>query len=144
MEVKNLELTPELKKALNGYMAIDIDSTFRFTPDAFKALPDDKRPVFILREPSGEEIAELDDKTGYVYRDFESGNTKMELRTGCHRFGLLKFCVTGWENYFDTNGKYIPFSKDEIKRLPVKLQTDLQKAISARRSISEDEKRGLE
>ena len=143
MEVKNLEMTEELRKKLNSFLAITPESTFKYTPTVFKGLPPKQWPVFTLHYLDGEELAMFEGQAGYaVYSD---KGREFHGTPGVYRINLLKKGIENWKNYLDRNGKQIEFKGEEsIKVLPVDLQNDLMNAIIEQTELSPEELRSLE
>ena len=139
MDTISVEMTEETKKKLKTFAPIDVDAEWDYTPEAYKAsgLSQEKRPVFRLREPSGEKLAELEDQAGRVLR--EDGQVHYQLKLGTHRISMLKYCVIGWKNY---GKEYVDASS--IKLLPPALQHDLKEEIERHMTLNGEEKRGLE
>jgi hypothetical protein len=143
-------MTKELKEKLNGYLAITPDNTFKYVPAIYRDkknnIPKKMWPVFTLKILDGQQIAEIEDNSGYIVTDMTNFN-KREFHgmSGTKRIETLKKGIVGWTNLRDSAGKVINYiDETSIKLLAGPMQLDLVNAITEQTNLSEDELRGLE
>jgi hypothetical protein len=149
MEQRDLELTPELKEKLAAYMAITPDREFKYVPAIQRKLVKDKKQwaVFLLKTLDGEQIAELEDSSGYSVLDMQNPNKReWHSGSGTHRIKILKMGLIGWKNYKDKDFKMLPFESVEksVRFLSEPMKIELCNAITENMTLTEDELRGLE
>jgi hypothetical protein len=150
MEQINLELTKELKEKLSAYMAITPDNTFKYVPVIYR----DKKnniskklwPIFILKILDSQEIAEIEDNSGFVVYDKKNPDkTEWHGLSGTKRLEILKKGISNWNNFKDVKGNNIIYSNEsDIRILPIALQIELVNAITEQTQLTEDELRSLE
>ena len=141
-------MTPELKAKLEEYAAITPDNTWPYVPKIYRDnIPNKKQwPVFILKVLDGQQIAEIEDASGFiVYDKINPSKSEWHGMSGTKRIETLKKGISTWKNYKDKDGRLVEY-KDEssIKLLSEKLKVELINAITERLTLSEDELRSLE
>ena len=140
---EELEMTPErIKKIEDAYRPIDISGTFIYVPVAFRDLPIEKRPIFSLKKLDSLTVLRSEDKL-YTKVYEESGKSRIDVSRGAFMAHVCILGIIGWRNYFSL--KFEEEIKEKlISMLPADLLRELANAISERREMTEDEKRGLE
>lgn len=162
MEEKILEMTPELRDKLKGFLAFSVETPFAYVPKIFREnLPKENWPVFMLRSKNGLEIAKLEDNSGFLTVDEANKSTSFHPQSGTSRLNTLATGIIKFKNYPMEDGALISYDSklktlvvggksrtaqinDAIKHLPVDIQRDLQNAINERDTLAEEELRGLE
>jgi hypothetical protein len=151
METKEIVITEELKKKLSGYLGFQVETDFQYTPKIFKDVPRELWPTFTLKSKNGLDMADIEDKTGYIeYDTKDSTKSKLVMQSGKVRVDTLRKGLVKVENFITENGTVISFDCSKqpvdnlIKMLPTRLQVELQEAINERNVLSSDEKLGLE
>lgn len=145
MQVRNIELTPELTAKLRSFSPIKPDETFPYTPAVWRdeSIPKELRPEFILRPLSGIEALESgDDMRGTVKYD-KDGQSEMLFNHGKYVLSVCRKGIVGWSNYIDIEtGKEIKY-ENSLKCLPQDLLRELSNTILSRGRLTEEEIAGL-
>lgn len=150
METKNVELTEELKSKLKsaGQIGFQVDCTFKYVPKFYRdpknEIPKSLWPIFTLRSKNGLEIAEAEDKAGYINLETK----KYISESGSLRIETLRNGIVDVKNFICEDGSILSCKNkliDElIKSLPIALQIELQNAINERSQLTSEELLGLE
>lgn len=148
-ETVDLKLTPEMAEKLKGFLAIDVNAKFKYVPKAYRngdGIPKEFWPIFTLNGKDAIDLAKAEDSAGVMEIDPESGKlTRYIPRAGSSRITTLKDGIDRWKNFRNEKGELIEYvNSDSISCLPVPLQTELQDAINERKTLTEEELRGLE
>lgn len=168
---KDITLTADLKAKLNGFMAFELKAPFKYIPKVFRdpknEIPKSFWPTFILTSKSGTELAEIEDMSGYMVLNQDTGKTEMHLQSGKLRVVTLERGICEVKNYIMEDGSKLDFNKDTnivkittqdgrsnvlkgksvdyiIERMPIALQMELQDAINDRKTLSDEELLSLE
>jgi hypothetical protein len=154
MDVKDVRLTDEMKAKLKDFLGFDVEATFPYVPKAFrrKDVPNELKPIFILRSKNGLDVAKAEDASGYFEYDAEQkGKSKLVMQSGSARVETLRKGIVKIKNFIMENGKAISFDSSKetnidevIKRIRPKLQVELQEAINERAVMATEELLGLE
>lgn len=168
MDTKDLRLTPEMLEKLKGSIGFDIRDTFVYVPLAFRenGIPKSLWPVFTLKSKDGLEIAEVEDKSGYI--EYKDNASYYHSCSGSHRVAILEkgikkikglplengttfldydgdtLLVTIRDGNGVVNTKKLAEEKEIVRYINTKLQVELQNAINERSTLTEEERRGLE
>jgi len=108
---------------------------YYYQPEEYKALPKDKRAIFILR------LLTIGDNE--VYRNQDNYNCIKESYDYNVVTDTVKKCLIGWENYRGNFGKELKFNGNCEKSVPVQLQIKLHQNIQENTGLTDDEKTGL-
>jgi hypothetical protein len=143
-------LTEDQRKKLNGLLAFDVDSEFKYVPLAWREKDAEGNylfakelwPVFNLKGMDAFELAQVEDNSGEFIH--AASEFKFRGRSGEKRITTLKNGVKGWKNFRNEKMEIVEY-KDEtsIGCLPINLQIELQNAINERKTLTEEELRGL-
>ena len=161
METEDKVLDNETRKKLaeTGMLGFTDNPEFIYVPEAFRKkddsgeykIPKEHWPMFMLKAKDGIESAKMEDGMGYM--EYESGSSKSRWisKSGSRRIVILREGIKGWKNWYDTEGKEIPFRNnngaihnDSLKKLPVPLAIELTNAITDHISLTPEELEGLE
>jgi len=164
MEEKKMELTPEVKNKLKGFIGFQTDSIFKYVPKVFRDLendiPKNLWPIFTLKSKDGIELAKIEDNIGDMKFDVITQETSMALKSGNTRITTLEYGIKKVNNFILDNGSVVSFENEElnidgdikkhrkvkeiIKLMPINLQKELQDVINERSELSQEELEGLE
>ena len=160
----NVQLTPELRERLRGFLGYDAVSTFPFVPPVFRErdaqgnwlFPKTLWPVFTLKAKDGLEVSQLEDRAGYTEYSLNDIMTRRYVSTsGSFRIDTIRRGVKGWRNLLQDDLKTpVPFQPDYIgpdgllteegvRVIPVRMQVVLQEAINERSTLTQEELQGL-
>jgi hypothetical protein len=140
MMIKDVELTEEQMRAIDGYKPIPVGKNFRYVPKAYKTLPSHIQPTFILRYVAGTKLMEEEDTLhGTTLIDKEG--TKMSMQRGKFIVNICRHGIIGWENYF-VGEEEVVYDKT-LACLPQRLLSELCDAITERQSLDDAELLGL-
>ena len=160
MEIENKILDNDTRKMLSeaGALGFTENVEFKYVPEIFREKNEDGTykidkkywAIFLLKGKDGIEVQKMEDGLGYMEYDKE-GTRKYVTKTGLTRITLLTDCIKGWKNWFDAEGKEIPFRENNgkitshsLKRIPITLSMELANAITDRTTLSEEELLGLD
>lgn len=160
----NVQLTPELRERLRGFLGYDAASTFPFVPPVFRErdaqglwlFPQSLWPVFTLKAKDGLEVSQLEDRAGYTEYNLSDIMVRRYVSTsGSFRIDTLRRGVRGWRNLFledlRTPVPFLPeylgvdglLTEEAVRVIPVRLQVVLQEAINERSTLTAEELQGL-
>lgn len=151
-ETEEKKLSPELLAELQKVKGLTTTHEFLYVPKVYRkagvdVIPKSEWPIFKLKGKDGVEIAEAEDKAGYV----DSSTTNIHLTVGTQRIETLKKHILGWKNFKDRDGNEIPcvikageVYKTNLARIPVELQKELHEAINEQSVLTQEELEGLE
>ena len=164
MSETNIQLTPEVRERLRGFLGFDTQSSFFYVPKMFR-FKDDKNafivpknlwPTFELKAKDGVEISNLEDQIGYTeYNLMNPMERKYISKAGFFRMETLRRGIRRWKNFLmEDLVTQIPFkpeylgedgllTEDAIRVIPVRLQAELCEAINERSTLTEEELMGL-
>lgn len=135
-------ISPEYLAKIRKFTAIRPNETFLFVPEAFRDMPDNLKPRFVLKPISGEEAMQFSDlMRGEVSVD--AGKALVSVKRGAYTINVVRAGLVSWENYYDLEGRQVPFTKGNIESLPVALLEELSDAITGRSSLTKEEVLGL-
>ncbi len=167
METKELIITDEIRKRLQGFMGFEVDNTFTYVPKVYREkdasgayfIPKAMWPVFTLKSKDGVEIAEAEDNAGYISIGKNSDEQKFHMQSGSLRLQALEACLVSFKNLPLEDGRTLEWvngrasfsgatwndmtKRDVLRYLPVKLQVELQNAINERSTLAPEEVQGL-
>ena len=139
MGIQTIDLTPELRKRLDGFLPIPVTGTFDYTPRAFRDLPREQWPKFHLKYLDGATVMRSQDM---LYgRVVSNGGDAPELVVKRGEF-VVYVCekgIAGWDGYFGLEYK----DKGSIGLLPPSLLEELSNAITERKTLESEEQLGL-
>lgn len=171
METQEVKLTEEMRSKLRGTIGFDVSAEFPYVPLAFRdvknEIPKELWPIFTLKSKDGIQIAEAEDNAGEMIYDDRKKETKMQMKSGSQRLKTLESGIRKVKSYPLEDGRLINFDlsrreiiivdtqgrtdttkgvtvRDLIKFIPVDLQVELQNTINERKTLTEEELRGLE
>lgn len=108
----------ETKKSLIGLLPFDIGARYSFTPERFSGVPEDFRPVYILKALTRKEAQDARKCFLSLIEDKEVNNEAISEIAG--RF------LVAWENQYDCGtGEPIPFNHGNVSKLPVFVIRDI-------------------
>ena len=150
MEEEIRTLSPELEEKLRAVRGFSQKAKFLYVPEVYRqnanVIPKKEWPIFELKGKDGIDLADSEDDLGH-----ELKNGKVYTSTGEVRIKVLKSNILGWKNFLDTENKEIVFVKDSdgvtttcIARLTSVLQVELNVAINAHSTLTQEELEGLE
>lgn len=143
MDQRNVNISPEYLAKIRRFTAIRPEELFRYTPKVFREIPDDLRPVFILRPISGEDTLKLSDKmSGEIEFEKDSGSSRVTMHKGEFIASVCRRGIVGWENFYDAKGNIVPYA-NSIDILPRRLLEELADAVLDFAQLSEEEILGL-
>jgi hypothetical protein len=142
METKEIVISKEYLDRIRKFTAIRPSETFVYVPIVFRDMPEEQRPKFILKPISGEDALRFaDSMRGEV--TVEEGKAQVSVKRGEYTINVVRKGLSGWENYYDCNGKNISFSRDAFENLPLALMEELSDIITSRSGLTEEEVLGL-
>lgn len=163
-EISNVQLTPEIRERLRGFLGFDTEATFPYVPKIFRykdekgnyIVPKNLWPIFELKPKDGVEINNLEDQIGHTEYNLSNPLERRYVsRAGLFRTETLRRGIRRWKNLrmedlvgiVDFKPEYIGdgglLTEDAVRVIPIKLQVDLQEAINERSTLNEDELMGL-
>lgn len=111
-------LTEEQKKELLGFVPFSCSASDLYTPDEFKAVKEDLRPIFDLRPLSMAEMTQI--KKNSLSYNRESTPEQVNAIFESNK-DVICGCVKSWTNLYDAgSGEEIEYKKDKelFNRLP--------------------------
>lgn len=139
--MKDIVISKEYLDKIRRFSAIRPDETFQYIPLVYRDFEENIRPVFTLRPVSGEKVLRYSDEmSGEV--SSVNGSLNVKVRRGKFQINVVKDGLVKWENYYDINGRVIPFDNN-FECLPKSMITELSEAILTRASLTEEEVLGL-
>lgn len=159
--IEDKVLDNKIRKMLSeiGVLGFTENVEFKYVPKAFREKNEDSTyklekkywAVFNLKGKDGIEALKMEDGLGHMEYDDKKNKRTYISKTGSHRITLLTDCIIGWKNWFDADGREIPFrsngtkiSSHSLKRIPVLWAIELANAITERTTLSEEELQGLD
>jgi len=160
METVERVLDDATRKLLaeTGMLGFTENPKFVYVPKAFREknedgtykIPKEHWPKFHLEGKDGIESAKMEDTMGHMEFDSKTDVRRWVGKSGSKRIEILKGGIKGWENWFDNEGKEIPFRQNQsiihnesLKRIPVALAIELANAITDRITLTPEETEGL-
>ena len=119
-EVKNIELTKEIREKISEYCAIDVDGTFEYTPVAYKDLPEKFQPIFTMRYLDGIEDLQITKMHTVIQKD----SKEPTIDWSKFPIAVCQAGIISWSNYYTISGKKIKYNK-KCKGLPKALIYEL-------------------
>ncbi len=126
-------------------IALDPKSTFTYTLEDDRQLPEGQQTVFTLRGLTVAEEASVSDSMILA----TPGADEMSLRAGTHQLTVLRHGLRGWSNFMDADGKEVVFEVGKghprhvtdacLDRLLPKHRQELSNAILERGAVTEAE-----
>lgn len=123
------EMTEEVKRLMAGLLPCGNDWTIDYTPEAYKDMPDEFKPVFTLKPYSSKELKDVIAKTQTLKGD--------ALDKYAHN--VVKEHIKSWSNFIDISTQEdIEFDVDDkgiLKQelyevIPVIIQTQLMSRLT--------------
>jgi len=145
MNIKNVELTPEMESSLRLFSPIKINETFEYVPKAWREddIPKEIRPIFTLRPLSGVESIESGDDMRGTVKYAADGQSEMLFNHGKYVMSVCRKGIVGWKNYLDIDtGEEVPYEKG-LAYLSPELLRELSNVILSRGQLSPEEVTGL-
>ncbi len=153
------ETREKLVKA--GALGFTENKEFIYVPKSVREKDDngnykiDKKywPVFMLKGKDGVEAAKMEGSLGHMQMVKENGEEVQNWisKSGQVRIKTLQTGIIGWKNYYDAEGKPVPFRhnsgtvrEDCIARIPSPWAIEFTNAIVDRTILSPEELEGLE
>jgi len=170
METHDMEITPDIKEKLKGFLGFQVEAAFRYVPKVFRDnnLSKNLWPVWTLRSKDGISIAKSEDSIGYVEMDKkDTESTKYRTQSGTQRIETLREGIVSVKNFRCENGSIIEYDKTSsymkisplegepkekagadieslIKMLSAEYQIEIANAINERSTLTSEELLGLE
>lgn len=174
--VIDLILTEEQKAKLKeaGALGFNVSDSFPYVPEAYRVkdtegnfiIPKELWCVFTLKSKDGIQVAEAEDKAGYMTFDQNQKESKYVLQSGKARVENLASGILAVKNLHCEDGSTISFSKERkllitkntdgivkeqpgatiqavIKKMKGTLQLEIANAINERSMLTEEEVQGL-
>jgi hypothetical protein len=139
--MKDVVISKEYLDKIRRYAAIRPDETFQYIPLIFRDMEEANRPVFTLKPVSGEKVLRYSDEmSGECFN--VDGVLNVKVQRGKFQISVVKEGLIKWENYYDINGKEVPFNS-KMDCLPKAMIAELAEAILNRASLTEEEVLGL-
>jgi hypothetical protein len=153
VEKKDVELTEEMRKKIEQYMAIEPAAEFRYVPKVYRDkknnIPKELWPVFILRGLDGIEATLNEDRT-----ELSVVNGSYKLNTGESKLYACRHGIVSWKNLRNSKGALIPdpvknvvdgcVSDASLKQLSPSLIAEIANAVNEQSRLSPEEESGLE
>jgi len=118
-------------------IAIDPSQVYSYVPKICRDLPKDEQTSFSFTYPTGKQEAMLNDDS--IESLVKGKESRQKFKFRANDLKLLELCLKGWDNFQDANGKDVPFSKENIDRIPSKIRIEIIDKIK-----QVDEKEGEE
>ena len=124
------------RKQLLGYVPFSVNARISYTPEEYKSIPEDLRPVFELRALSQEGHVQMQKNV----RDYiaEVDSTKKSILSDNNESIFIN-CIVGWKNLFDAaTGEEIEYKCDKgiYSTFPLWLQLSITQYIKKISGIS--------
>jgi hypothetical protein len=136
-------LTEEQKKELLGYVPFSCSASDLYTPDEFKAVKEDLRPIFDLRPLNQAEMTQIKKNSLGYTRDSTPDQVNAIADNNKE---IIRECIKSWTNLYDAgSGEEIDFKKDKelFNRLPNWLINSITDRIRRISGLSSAEDLGL-
>lgn len=142
----DIRMTDEIREQLYGVLPFSQDSSVEYIPQAFKDVPDDFRPVFILRSFTKPEENQVRRTLGRMKSDSDTVSIESQAQD------TVRKCLLGWKNLWDVgSGQTVEYESDPsggcsktcFERLPSLIIVDLFLYIGKISGMMDIEKKGL-
>ena len=142
METRDITISKEYLDRIRRFTAIRPEETFDYVPVVFRDLPQEQRPVFVLRPISGETALQFSDSMqGEVSVD--NGKALVNIKRGEYTVQVVRQGLVSWKNYYDIDGRQVDHTKGNIQNLPIGLLEELCDVITSRSNLTKEEVLGL-
>jgi len=130
---------------MNKFFAINPDAEYRISHPETMELPEDERPVFIIRPLTAKDAATLEDNVAETSVGGGEGST-MRLKSGTSVLNALKKGLKGWENFKLSADKEVPWRdnngaphSDNFNYLPAHWRRWIAEKILEGKGLTEEE-----
>ena len=127
--MNKIVMTDEVRRQMAGLLPMNSSSTYKYTPDLFKDIPEEFRPVFEIKQFTNMEILKAKE---LIVSELGSPKKKVVIKEVDERNAeYMKLChnvLVGWDNLYDLgsgelfiyDGKY-----ETMMSIPEAVRTDI-------------------
>ncbi len=138
-EMKNI---PDLPNYFNDL------SEYEYVPKAYRKLPKQYQPKFVLKALTMEEQAVIEDArfgfTGEAKKEGEEeASSTAQYKRGTELLLAFNMGLKEWHNFLDTTGKEIPYNKPNKGKLAPELWKEIGEEVITASSLTSTEKENL-